>query len=470
MARKPIEERLRPKRGMMSVHGFAHGKPWNQSTGFTVEQYARDPAPVIAKATEMERDRLLDEKGETIQKAREREKQAQELTLEQACEKLFEYDDSWGRSDNTKRFHRERCASLQRGLGAKTRLVQLTADPNTLIDYFEKRLAAASTKQKHTIQKDYRVLKQVLERCAAKGLWKGNPAEFQLEQLRSSKDYYTPGETWLDEMEYIDALVDEISSGRSLVVRRGKRNSAGREWVNRAPVHTDRKLNIILYCNLGLRDSELQTIYPHHVMLRNKLVAVNYPPDSAPTDAELKMGKTPEAKRVLGLNAVALETFKRQLKNANPDEPLFKEWQNSNRDLKAAWRRARQNIIQRRVTETQTLKGEPLQDKLREIRTLERTLPQSLCFNDLRRTFCSQMAKAGVPLQTCADIMGHADDAMVKRVYRRCAPAQLQAAMDMMPAIALPPVQFPKPKKALEPAAPVPQVAEVIAGTQEADR
>jgi hypothetical protein len=73
------------------------------------------------------------------------------------------------------------------------------------------------------------------------------------------------------------------------------------------------------------------------------------------------------------------------------------------------------------------------------------TLPHSLSLNDLRRTFCSQMAKAGVPLQTCADLLGHTDDTMVKRVYRRCAPALLQAAMDMMPAMALPVVQLKAP-------------------------
>jgi integrase len=45
-------------------------------------------------------------------------------------------------------------------------------------------------------------------------------------------------------------------------------------------------------------------------------------------------------------------------------------------------------------------------------------------------------------LQTCADLLGHTDDTMVKLVYRRCAPVQLQAAMEMMPAMALPVVKL----------------------------
>lgn len=443
MAKKPIEERLFLRNGVWCVHGYAHGKPWNKSTGFA--EADRDQA--IARARELEAQKLMapQDRGahEASELARQRAQKAQRLTLSQACDQLFAYDIRENSKPKTVAFHAERCASLIRTLGSDTLLATI-ADRPTLLEYFTRRLDGLTLKQRHTVQKDYRVLRMILRLCQEAGLWEGDLDKLQFDFFRkSTSKYYAPGETWLDEIEYIDALVEEISSGRALV-KRGKRNSAGRAWVQRARVNVDRKLHVLTYINLGLRDEELLTIYPHHVSLKNKTVAINFPRDATPDEAEQRKGKTIDAKRVLGLNAVMQEVFKRKLKDADPEKPLFEPWGKSDRDLKAAWRRARQNLIQRRLD----------QGDERAAKRLNMVLPTSLCLNDLRRTFCSQMAKAGVPLQTCADLLGHTDDTMVKRIYRRCLPSQLQPAMELMPAMALPVVPL-KPAETPQTAATV---------------
>lgn len=434
MARKPIEQRLfvkDTKNNILWIKGYAHGKNWNASTGFTTDQYELDPELVIARASELERERLMDAKGLAATQARELAEKAERLTLKEAVGYLFDEDILNNSKPRTVEFHAQRCKSLLRnpadgGLGANSRIVEIIT-PSRLSDYFTRRLEGATLKQRHTIQKDYRVLRQILGILSRRGLWSGNIEDLKITAFHKSEKYYHPGETWLSEVEYINAFVEEISSGRSLV-RRTKRNGQGREWEQRAIVHVDRKYHAITYMNMGLRDAELDSIFPHHVRLDLKTVAINYPKDAVLNEEELRKGKTSGAKRVLGLNPVQVEIFKHKLESADPDKPVFEKWQNADRDIKAAWRRARQKLIKRRIDAGDT-KG---------AKTLEQTLPHSLCLNDLRRTFCSQMAKAGVPLQTCADILGHEDDTMVKRVYRRCAPAQLQSAMEMMPTIALP--------------------------------
>ena len=68
---------------------------------------------------------------------------------------------------------------------------------------------------------------------------------------------------------------------------------------------------------------------------------------------------------------------------------LFKEWGSGNRDLKANWARAREWLLER----TQKRDGK------RAHASLDALLPKSLNFDDLGRTFCSQMKNAGVSLE-----------------------------------------------------------------------
>jgi integrase len=55
--------------------------------------------------------------------------------------------------------------------------------------------------------------------------------------------------------------------------------------------------------------------------------------------------------------------------------------------------------------------------------------------NDLRRTFVSWLANAGVPELTVVRLVGHNSSAMVRRVYAQLAPATLQEAVDRLPSL-----------------------------------
>jgi integrase len=53
--------------------------------------------------------------------------------------------------------------------------------------------------------------------------------------------------------------------------------------------------------------------------------------------------------------------------------------------------------------------------------------------NDLRRTFVSWLATAGVPELTVVKLVGHSSSQMVRRVYAQLAPATLAEAVDRLP-------------------------------------
>lgn len=53
--------------------------------------------------------------------------------------------------------------------------------------------------------------------------------------------------------------------------------------------------------------------------------------------------------------------------------------------------------------------------------------------NDLRRTFCTWLAEAGVPELVTASLMGHANSAMIRKVYARIGTAAQVQAIAQMP-------------------------------------
>lgn len=446
MSQSEIETRVYEKKnrhgepsGVYWVHGFVEGKPWNASTRVRVPDF--DGA--VAAARELERARILaSQSAPQDRKALARAELARDTTLEQGVAELIKWGLAEGNKPGTLRFYAERCASLQSTLGADFRLAQL-ADPDDgralLQRYFTQRLQGATRKQRHTVQKDYRILRQLLGVAKSVGLWQGDLERLKLDLFTRKHKFYSPGETWLEEVEWIDALIEEVSSGQARVRRKG-RNSQGREWVVRAKVRVNRKLHAISYVNLGLRDAELDTIYPHHVNLRNATVAINYPPtEAAPNEEQQRQGKTVSSKRVMPLNATMLEVMRRKLKGADPAKPLFEPWGGARRDIAAAWRRARRNLIRRRLDAGDVVGA----------KQLEMVLPRAITMNDLRRTFCSQMFKAGASIRECADLMGHEDEDMVRAVYRRVAPSHLAKVADLMPAVTLPAVPLtPQPAAA----------------------
>jgi integrase len=55
---------------------------------------------------------------------------------------------------------------------------------------------------------------------------------------------------------------------------------------------------------------------------------------------------------------------------------------------------------------------------------------------DLRRTFCSWMCQAGVPMHTVEKLMGHANSRMIKRIYGQLSDENFEHAIAALPSVA----------------------------------
>lgn len=151
----------------------------------------------------------------------------------------------------------------------------------------------------------------------------------------------------------------------------------------RAALSPDRRDYLAAFVYAGPRSSELYGLTTADVDLARGLVRL----DGTKTDG---------AARWVPIAAPLRPVLERRL-----DGPLlFPEWANDDRDLKAACRRA----------------------------GIAGVSP-----NDLRRTFCSWLAQAGVPLLACARLLGHSSIEMAQRVYARLGIDVHEAAIAALP-------------------------------------
>jgi integrase len=131
-----------------------------------------------------------------------------------------------------------------------------------------------------------------------------------------------------------------------------------------------RREHLIAYLQLGVRKSELHRIEAGD--LRDEHVRV-------------RGTKTEGADRVLPMTAQVRTILERRAKQS-PKGPLFESWHNADRDLRAASKAAGLGPIS---------------------------------FNDLRRTFATQLAIEGVPILHLMHLLGHRSTRMLESVYAR---------------------------------------------------
>lgn len=434
LKRNALVDRLYLRGRIWWVWGYdINGTMWRESTG----QNERKAALEAAKALELRRTVPADRAAEV----------AKEYTLGDALAELRAEDVRANAAAKTIEFHRDRSRHLLRVYGRERRVAELSA--TTSNEYMDKRLAEGASR--HTIQKEFRVLIQALRLAAEHGRYRGKPSDLMPRSLRKQDAFYQPRTTWLESVEYCQALIDHTSdfapdggnkrglkrqfvlsqdmrtpsdvvvergAAAGIVLTRGEVQTARRNELLRVRREGSRarkvcrKLHVAAYIHTGVREGELYAIHPEHVKLEQRRVWV-------------EGTKTAGSTRWVWLSETAVEIFRRKLRGKPPGQPIFEPWEKVDRDLKLAWRRARKSLV-----EAARARGEDL----------EAALPMSLSCNDLRRTFCSLMASAGVPMQHCAKLMGHKSLDMVMEVYGRLTPESLESAVDALPALALPTV------------------------------
>jgi integrase len=389
--RTPLEKRLRLRGKVYSFWGYDYaGKRYTASTHQT------DPKAALSAARRIEREKSVPPPDQATNPA------TQEATLAQALSLLSKHDARVGAAHNTVEFHEGRGRHLVRLLLADTRLIDITQA--TLQAYSDKRLAEHA--DRHTIQKEHRVLRHAARLAKAVNAYSGDPKALTVEGFdvpSGKRGFYKPGVTWLQRMEWIEELIAQTSA-------------------NPDKHRVDRRDDLLTIINMGLRRRELLVICPEHVDLRKRILYLRELEKDGAVERELK---TDESTRELPLNDIMHALFGRRMRRARLGVPLFTDWGSGNRDLQANWRRARAALLARAKSR-------------RARQDLDAILPKSLTFNDLRRTFCSLMKNAGVSLDDCAELLGHKDTAMVRLVYGHTTLDRLRAAVAQLPGMALP--------------------------------
>jgi integrase len=293
-------------------------------------------------------------------------------TLARAFELLQAHDTRVNAKPNTVEFHNDRAKHLLRLLKPETLCTFTLA---SILKYTDARLAEGA--DRHTVQKEHRVLRQALKLAYESGECPSDGTHLKVDGFVKTRHFYQPGDVWLSKVAYITALLAELPLE-----------------------HRD---EVMIYLNLGLRRREILTITPGRVDLVARVLRIE-------VLNEVTLKNT-GAERELPLNDAMVALFTRLLETAKPGAPLFVEWASGNRHLSEAWERARQQFLN------------------------DEDLPTSLCFNDLRRTFCSLLKNAGVTADDCAELLGHADLKMVRQVYGHTQMSRLAKAVTCLPSM-----------------------------------
>lgn len=371
-----------------------NGKRWRRSTKQTDKRAAETVAASFGRDFALDADQPRDEA----------------CTIESALDLMIDHARRARRADATLEIMETKGRHLVRVLGAKTRCSSITLATTT--GYVHTRTEEGA--HVHTVAKEVKTLLQALRRAAKLGKFRPSVdlSALMPDELAGA---YVPRDRWLDETAY-RMLLAEFDPART-PHRRGD----------------DRREYIVAWCQTGLRESELYAIEARHV-------------DAERRELHVPGTKTEQAARLVPLTPAALDVFRRRAE-ARPTGTLFPRWGKVQRDLDLACLRieARLNPGWKRPdgraprggheagehAPQRSAKGAPVpkRDRVHPPVRFETVSP-----NDLRRTFASWLAQAGVPLHHAAKLMGHASIKMLERVYARLAPKTLHDAVAMLPA------------------------------------
>lgn len=444
-----------------------HGERWQRSTKQTVEA---DAKLVAAK--------FESELAEDAHRPRD-----EACTLELALLELVSFSEAAGRSKETIEFLKTKSKHLARVIGPRRRCSSL--NPSVTSAYAQQRISEGA--HRHTVSFEIRVLMQALRRQAKLGHYK---PEIDIRDLKPDevKNAYEPRERWLTPAEY-ELLLAELDPNRGGRTRRRRAKAPvpiseavagmgrldGREawdeatarrvliaWAESAlpmrafakahgfavqrmlwwrerlgmreeldgivfraraaqeQLEEDRRDYVIVMCQTGVRLKELHGIEALHVNLARRTLFV------AGT-------KTKKARRSVPITPAVGAVLQGRMERF-PRGPLFPRWDKVQRDLYAACLR-----IERAKNPEPAKKGrKPVQNpKGNPLPKAQRVRPQHpfdpVTPNDLRRTYASWLAQAGVPMLHAMKLMGHGSTQMLERVYAQLAPEHLHDAVRMLP-------------------------------------
>lgn len=292
------------------------------------------------------------------------------VSLLDALTELAAHKERKGASDATMEILSLKSSHLMAFFGADRDVRTLTVgDTTRYLDYRRKGDPGDPRKNgvsDSTIEKELRELRAALRHTRRLGWTTLDPAAIWPPALRRS---FAGRTRWLPREEYL-RLLAAID-----------------------PRHVD---HLIVYCNVGLRRSELY-----------RLTGADLRGDTL----HVRGTKTEGADRVVPLSPDPLEVLERR-KEAHPVGPLFAAKPNQEA-ADNQWARAlRAACIAADIEHAST--------------------------NDLRRTFVSWAWQAGVDLELVRRWVGHSSLSMIRQVYGQSSAVQGRAAIGMMPSRLLP--------------------------------
>jgi integrase len=206
----------------------------------------------------------------------------------------------------------------------------------------------------------------------------------ELGLLRSVLRYAAKQGSYRRDSTSIAALLPDEIEGT--YVPRDRALSQAEYQALHAAMGEGRRDYLAAWCLCGARESELYSVTAADVDLDGGQM-------------HLRGTKTGGSDRWIPIQPDLLEVLERRA-DATPEGPLIPEWPNVRRDLRVACAKAKISPVS--------------------------------C-NDLRRTFATWLAEAGVAELVTASLMGHASTAMVRRVYTKIGQSAKRAAVASLP-------------------------------------